>query len=169
MSGSDRVPAALQERYHEVIALTDKCCQELLTQEYGDLCRKMAASLCRKRPSPLISGKASTWACGIVYSIGRVNFLFDKSQTPYLRADELCGHFGLSTSTGTAKSKAIMDILNVGLMDPVWTLPSRQADNPMAWLIMVNGTVVDARAMPKEIQEEAIRRGLIPSLPVDGS
>ena len=165
MSGSDRVPAALQDRYNEIVILTDKCCQEYLTKEYCDLCRGMAAKLCRKRPSPVITGKANAWACGIVYSLGRVNFLFDKSQTPHLRADELCRHFELSTSTGAAKSKAIMDTLGIGLMDPAWTLPSRLADNPMAWLIQVDGMIIDARKLPRGIQEEAFRLGMIPYLP----
>jgi len=165
MSGSDQVPAALQAKYDEIVALTDKCCAALLTEEYGDLSRRLAAKLCRKRPSPLTSGKANGWACGIVYSLGRVNFLFDKSQDLSLRAEDLCRHFELSTSTGTAKSKVIMDALEIGVMDPHWTLPSRMADNPMVWLIQVDGMMVDARKLPREIQEEAVRRGIIPYLP----
>ena len=165
MSGSDRIPAALQDRYNEIVALTDKCCQEHLTKEYCDLCCGLAAKLCRKCPPPVTTGKANAWACGIVYSLGRVNFLFDKSQMPHLRADELCQHFELSTSTGAAKSKAIMDALDIGVMDPHWTLPSRMADNPMAWMIQVNGMIVDARKLPREIQEEAFRLGMIPYLP----
>jgi hypothetical protein len=35
----------------------------------------------------------------------------------------------------------------------------------MAWMIEVNGLVVDARRLPREIQEEAFRKGLIPSIP----
>ena len=165
MSGSERVPAALQGKYDEIVTLTDRFCQQHLTEEYRDLCRRMAAILCRKRPSPLVTGKPNTWACGIVYAVGRVNFLFDKSQTPHMRADELCPHFSLSPKTGSAKSTAIMELLKIGPMDPKWTLPSRLADNPMAWLIEVNGLIVDARKAPREIQEEAFRRGWIPYLP----
>jgi hypothetical protein len=165
MSESERVPAALQSQYDEIVALTDTFCQRHLNQEYRDLCRRMAATLCRKRPSPVATGKSKTWACGIVYSVGRINFLFDKSQTPHLRADELCQHFGLSPKTGSAKSTTIMDLLKSGQADPHWTLPSRMGDNPMAWLIQVNGLIVDARQVSREIQEEAFRRGLIPYLP----
>ena len=125
----------------------------------------MAAKLCRKRPSPLSTGTATSWACGIVYSVGRVNFLFDKTQTPHLRAEELCRHFALSASTGAAKSKAIMAALDIGVLDADWTLPSRLGSNPMAWLIRVDGLMVDARHLPREIQEEAFRRGVIPYLP----
>jgi hypothetical protein len=165
MSQSERVPAALQSPYDEIVALTDPFCQRHLNEEYRDLCRRMAATLCRKRPSPVATGKTKTWACGMVYSVGRINFLFDQSQTPHLRADELCQHFGLSPKTGSAKSTAIMDLLKSGPADPHWTLPSRMGDNPMAWLIQVNGLVVDARQVPREIQEDAFRRGLIPYLP----
>jgi len=71
----ERVPTALQGRYDAIVALTDQCCEQHLTEEYRDLCRRLTAKLCRKRPSPLATGKANTWACGIVYALGRVNFL----------------------------------------------------------------------------------------------
>jgi hypothetical protein len=165
MGKSERVPAAIQGKHDEIVALTDGFCQQHLNEEYRDLCRRMAATLCRKRPPPVATGKANTWACAIVYSVGRANFLFDKSQTPHMRADELCQQFGVSPKTGSAKSTAIMDLLRFGPMDPQWTLPSLMADNPMAWLIQVDGLIVDARHVPREIQEEAFRRGMIPYLP----
>jgi hypothetical protein len=37
-------------------------------------------------------------------------------------------------------------------------------DNPVAWLIQVDGFTVDARRASREIQEEAFRRGMIPYL-----
>jgi hypothetical protein len=49
--------------------------------------------------------------------------------------------------------------------DPSWTLPSKVAQNPMIWMISVNGLIIDARNAPPEIQLEAFRRGLIPYLP----
>lgn len=52
-------------------------------------------------------------------------------------------------------------------MDPDWTLPSRLDDNPLAWLITVDGFIIDARYAPRIIQEEAYRRGLIPYIPED--
>ena len=39
------------------------------------------------------------------------------------------------------------------------------ANHPPSRMISVNGLMVDARRMPREIQEEAFRRGLIPYLP----
>ena len=42
----------------------------------------MAAALTRKRPSPLESRRARSWAAGIVYALGQVNFLSDDSREP---------------------------------------------------------------------------------------
>lgn len=37
--------------------------------------------------------------------------------------------------------------------------------NPMAWMIQVNGLIADARRLPREVHEEAFREGLIPYVP----
>jgi hypothetical protein len=155
----------MQAKYDEIVALTDAFCQEHLTDEYAQLCRKLAAKLSRKRPSPLASGRAKSWAAAIVYTIARVNFLFDPNQTPHMRATDLCSEIGVSQGTASAKSTQIMDVLDIFQMHPEWSLPSQLDENPMAWLIMVNGLIVDARSMPRAIQEEAYRKGLIPYVP----
>jgi hypothetical protein len=36
----------------------------------------------------------------------------------------------------------------------------------LAWLVEVNGLIVDARMLPIELQTEAQRLGLIPNLPL---
>jgi hypothetical protein len=87
--GEEKVPKKMQAVYDAIVALTDKVCQEHLTEEYAQASRHLAATLCRKRPSPLASGKPESWACGIVYTLGQVNFLFDRSQTPYVSAQDL--------------------------------------------------------------------------------
>jgi hypothetical protein len=159
------VPRALRPHYERIVALTDPFCAQHLSEEYAQLCRRLAAALCRKRPSPLLTGKIEVWACAIVYALGRVNFLFDKTQTPHLRADELCALFGVGKNTAAAKAKLIQGALNMGFLDPRWCLPSKMDDNPMAWMITVNGLIVDARHAPPDVQEEAFRLGLIPYLP----
>jgi hypothetical protein len=161
----DSVPKKMQARYGEIVALTDAFCEKHLTDEYAQLCRKLAAKLSRKRPSPLARGRAQSWAAAILYTIARVNFLFDPSQTPHMRADELCRKMGVSQGTASAKSTQIMDMFGIIQMHPDWTLPSQIDENPMAWMIMVNGLIVDARHMPREIQEVAYRKGLIPYVP----
>jgi hypothetical protein len=42
----------------------------------------VVAGSARKRPSPLLCGERRIWAAGVVYAIGRVNFLADPDQKP---------------------------------------------------------------------------------------
>jgi hypothetical protein len=58
-------------------------------------------------------------------------------------------------------------MLRIRSFDPQWTLPSRMDRNPRAWMIQVNGLIVDARYLKREYQGEAFRRGLIPYIPAD--
>ncbi|MBN1963585.1 MAG: hypothetical protein JW910_02990 [Anaerolineae bacterium] len=158
---SERVPKAMQAKYDEITALTDAFCQDHLNEEYAALARKLTAALARKRPSPLNSGQVNSWACGIVYALGQVNFLFDQYQEPHIPAADLCALFGVASSTGGNKAKTIRDALKIRLFDSDWTLPSKIDANPMTWLISVNGYILDARYVSREIQEEAYRRGYI--------
>ena len=164
---SERVPKPMQETFNAIVALTDAFCRAHLDEEYAQLARQATAALCRKRPSPLATGNAKTWACGIVYALGSANFLFDKSQTPSMRAAELCAGFGVSQSTGSAKAKVVRDALGMGQMDPQWYRPSKMGDNPLVWMIMVDGFVVDVRRMSRAVQEIAYEKGLIPYIPGD--
>ncbi|MGZ8189845.1 MAG: DUF6398 domain-containing protein [Methylococcaceae bacterium] len=164
---SEQVPKNMQVVFDTIVALTDSFSQQHLNDEYAQLARYATAALCQKRPSPLLSGKADTWACGIIYALGFVNFLFDKSEKPFISAADLCTAFGVGKSTGSSKSKLVRDALNMMQLDPNWCLPSKMDNNPMAWMIMVNGLVVDARYVPREIQEMAYEKGLIPYIPAD--
>lgn len=162
---SETVPETMRAKYDEITRITNEFCQQHLNDEYAQLCRYLTAALSRKRPSPLSSGKAKTWACGIVHAIGMVNFLFDPSQTPHMKATELYQAFGVGQSTGQAKSKQIRDLMGMHQMDTNWCLPSMMDTNPLAWLVSVNGYIIDIRSAPRSLQEEAFQKGLIPYLP----
>ena len=164
-STSQTVPKEMQARFDEITQLTDAFSQAYLNDEYAQLCRQLTATLCRKRPSPLMRGKANTWACGIIHALGLVNFLYDSSQKPHVPASQIANHFGLSTSTMQTKSKQIRDLLDMYQMAPDWTIPSMIDQNPLIWMIQVNGLIMDARHAPRYIQEEAFRKGLIPYIP----
>jgi Domain of unknown function (DUF6398)/Plasmid pRiA4b ORF-3-like protein len=164
-STENKVPKQMQSKFAEITALTDAFCSTHLNAEYGSMSRKLTAALCRKRPSPLVRGKAKTWACGVVHALGMVNFLYDSSQTPHMKATELYKHFGVGQSTGQGKSKEIRDLMKMSYMSPDWCLPSRIEDNPLIWMVSVNGFIMDIRNAPRAIQEEAFDKGIIPYLP----
>src|SRR5437868_13467132 len=102
-SPSQHVPKDMQARFDEITQLTDTFCQTYLNDEYGQLCRDLTATLFRKRPSPLVRGKATTLPCGIIHAasygelclrflrvhrscrqpdrgIFRLHFLYDRAQ-----------------------------------------------------------------------------------------
>lgn len=155
----------MRDTYDAIVEITEAVCDEHLTDEYADLAREMTAALSRKRPSPLKQKQTASWAAGVLYALGQVNFLFDADEKPHLSATELCDHVGVSQSTGQRLAREIREALDLQPMDPDWSLPSKIDENPMAWTIMVDGMMVDARDMPKPIQEEAHRKGLIPYVP----
>lgn len=150
-----------------IVGLTDRFCEMHLNEEYAALCRKLAEKLARKRPSPILCGSPNTWASGIVRTIGWVNFLHDKSQTPHMRLIDIDAVFGISESSGAAKLAAIRKMLKIYYFDPNWTLPSRLDDNPLVWQLEVNGFTIDVRHAPREVQEIAFKKGLIPYIPAD--
>lgn len=159
------VPTAVRARYAEIVRLTDAACRQALNEEYAQMARTVAEALSRKRPSPLLGGRAPGWACGIVYAVGQMNFLFDKSSQPYLPPAELCALFGVSAGTGGTKAKEVRTILKARMMDPQWTLPSHMGQNPMAWMVMIDGIVVDARSLPLAYQKALFEAGFIPYVP----
>jgi hypothetical protein len=157
----------MQPIYDEIVALVDAVCRKHLDEEYAQLARDMTRVLARKRPSPLERGRKDVWAAAIVYSLANVNFLFDKTQEPHMKANELVDLFGVSQKTAANKARQIKDLLKMCQMDPRWWRPSKMEDNPLAWLVMINGLAVDARTLPVEIQEELVKRKLIPFVAVN--
>lgn len=150
-----------------VIKLIDQFCKAHLNEEYAVLCRRLAEKLNRKRPSPLLQGSPNAWASGIVRAVGGVNFLQDKTQTPHMRSTDIDHHLGTSPSSGAAKLAAIRKLFKMRQFDPEWTLPDRMDNNPMVWMLQVNGFMLDVRHAPREVQEIAFNKGLIPYIPAD--
>ena len=162
---SNSVPKGMLPIFEKIVGLTDDVCNRQLNSEYRDLARAMTVALCRKRPSPLTSGQPRTWAGGIVYVLGRINFLGDRSFPPYMTTADLCDAFGVGESTLHAKARVIEKSLRTRVFDPKWTLPGLIASNPFVWMAEVNGLLVDLRTMPREVQEAAFAKGIIPYIP----
>lgn len=162
----DAIPAEFRERYVELIEIVDQFCETYLNDEYREACYRLAAEMCIE-DSPIRSGKAKSWAAGLIWAVGRVNFLSDPSFEPTMTQKEFAQAIGVSPATISAKSGGIMDSLELMPLDPRYTIDSRLADNPMVWMIEVNGMIVDLRHVPREIQEAAFEQGIIPYIPAD--
>ena len=161
------VPKQMQASYESILALTEPFCRDHLNDEYRELAQRMAAALCRKRSSPVISGPARTWACAIIYALGKINFLSDRSTQPYMTMADLCRAFGVGQATASAKAQIILRTLRTHQLDPNWSLPSFVDMNPLVWMVEINGILIDLRDMPREVQEIAYAKGMIPYIPAD--
>jgi Domain of unknown function (DUF6398) len=160
-----KIPKGLRPVADEIVAITDRVCSAILDEEYADLARRAVAKLARKRPSPLSGGRRATWAAGVLYALGQVNYLFDPASEPYATAEQLSQAAGVAKSTMSGKAKQVRDLLRIGHFSPEFQRAGVVARNPLVWMIEVNGLVVDARRVPLEIQVEAFQRGLIPYVP----
>jgi hypothetical protein len=164
---STRVPDSMQSYYQAITEMTDKFCQQALNDDYKTYVRYVTAALCRKRPSPLVRGKINTWAGSIVYALGSVNFLFDRSFEPYIGGNDLAAAFNISSSTAGNKAKQIRDMLKMDSWNHHWCLPGMMDDSPAAWMIMLGEVIIDARTLPQAVQRAAYEKGLIPYVHAD--
>jgi hypothetical protein len=162
----NEVPQAYRDRFDAIVERTDTFCDRHLKDEYKQLCREMAISICQSG-SPVLKGKPEGWAAGIVYALGRVNFLTDPSQTPHMKYTKIAKGFGVSTATMQAKTRIIWNGLDLMPFHPDWSLPSKLDNNPLVWMLKVNGFIVDIRDAPREAQVAAYEQGLIPYIPAD--
>jgi hypothetical protein len=94
-----------------------------------------------------------------------VNFLGDPSQPHYLKAEDIARGLGISPATLMNRSRVIRQRLKLQRMDPRWSTKKMLDRNPLVWMVLVNGIPADIRRAPRNIQEEACRRGLIPFVP----
>lgn len=152
----------------QIIALTNAFCSKHLDEEYRELCEDLAWEALEEG-LPLEKGRPADWASGIVHAIGFVNFLQDPSRPINMTSMQIAEGFGVSQQTMQTKSKIIRDKLDLIQMDPDWCLPSRLGDNPLVWMLEVDGFIMDVRYAPIEFQREAYRLGLIPYVPGEGS
>lgn len=154
------------EAADRIVKLTNAFCLKHLNEEYRELCEDMIAELV-DMDMPLEKGKPAGWASGIVHAAGFVNFLQDPSLSPHMTSPQIAEGFGVSQQTMQTKSKIIRDELDLIQFDPDWCLPSLLQDNPLVWMVSVDGFIMDIRQAPKDVQEEAYQLGLIPYIPAD--
>lgn len=163
-----RIPVALRPVAEEIVAITDAVCSAVLDEEYARLARRAVVKLARKRPSPLLSGRRATWGAGVVYALGRANFLTDPTIEPFLTADQLSEAFGVAKSTMSNKARLVEDLLRISPFSPEFQRADIAEHNPLIWIVELDGLAVDARHLPFEYQADAFQRGLIPYIPALG-
>lgn len=147
----------ISRKAEELVNLASQFSKQFLDDEYSSLCVKMITKLSKKRQVPFLNGKIEIWAAAIIYALGQINFLFDKSFKPCVSADEICDFSGLKKSTVSQKAKSIRDMLKLNYFDAEFSTKQNQDENPMNDLVEINGFIVPIGSLPDDIREQ-IRR-----------
>ena len=101
-------------------------CKQYLDDEYDKLCEKMIDKMARKQIPPFLSGKLEVWAASIIYAIGQVNFLFDKSSKPHVSGENIATYFKVSQSTIGQKAKTIRDMFKMSYYNEEFLIKKMQ-------------------------------------------
>lgn len=159
-----KIPRAARPYAEQVVAVTDAVCLEHLDAEYADLFRRPAET---RTQTSIASdaGDPRIWGAGVVYAIGQLNFLFDKSQPVHLTADQLGDAVDVKKTTMSNKAQLIRDLLNLSHFDTEFSRRELIERSPLTWMLQVDGLIVDARQLPRALQVEACEMGLIPHVP----
>lgn len=96
-----------------VLNLIEKYCTANLDAEYNRLCKKVYMDLLNENPEIFNRGKPEIWAAAIIWAIGSVNFLDDRSFLPYASLSDVCGYFNTNNSTTGQKASLIRSTLNM--------------------------------------------------------
>lgn len=111
----DAIPADVHDRVAEVLALVDRCCDELLDAEYRSACRRFLAGAAAGDPEIFRRrGRAATAAAATCWVIGKANGLFDAAAGGrHLQVKDLVGHFGIGQSSVSQRSEPLLRAIGV--------------------------------------------------------
>lgn len=104
-------------RQEQLVEMVSSFCDEQLDGEYKQLSIKLIEKMGRKHEVPFKRGKLEIWSSAVIYALGQINFLFDKSFEPYSTPDEICDYFGTKKSTVSNKAHTIREMFNLDPFD----------------------------------------------------
>lgn len=100
-----------------------------------------------------MTGSLDIWAASIVYTIGTLNFLFDKSFKPYIPSSDIHECLGTKSSTISAKSRLIKDLLKLNRFNNEFSTKHVFDINPLNQLVIVDGLLYPIESLPEEYQK----------------
>jgi hypothetical protein len=137
----------IKKRQMKILDLIKSFTDEKLDTEYFELSKNLLMKLARKRDVPFTRGRLDIWAGSIIYAIGSINFLFDKSFEPYVSSSEIAEYFNAGQSTILSKAKTIKELTKIELFDPKFSTEHVQENNPWNNLTMTdNGFIIPKSA-----------------------
>lgn len=143
----------IKEREKKLLDMTGIFCSKKLDDDYFQLCEKLIKKMGRKREVPFKRGKLEIWAAAVIYAIGSINFLFDKSFEPYITAQQISDYFGTKNSTVSNKARQIREMFNLTMFDNEFATEQMNETNPFNDLVIVDGLIVSLSSIPADLQE----------------
>lgn len=99
------IPDDVHPRLREVLDLCDRCCQDLLDQEFQTACRRLLARVARGDPNMFRrAGRADTAAAAVCWAVGKANDLFSPIGRGMLVKD-LLAHFAIKQGSVSQRAE----------------------------------------------------------------
>jgi hypothetical protein len=143
----------IKERENRLLELTKTFCSQKLDNDYSQLCEKLILKMGRKQDVPFKKGKLEIWAAAVIYAIGSINFLFDKSFEPYITPQQISNYFGTKNSTVSNKARQIREMFNLTTFDNEFATQYINESNPINDMVIVDGFIVPLSSLPENLQE----------------
>jgi hypothetical protein len=143
----------MKEKEKQLLEITGAFCRQKLNDEYFQLCEKLIKKMGRKREVPFKRGKLEIWAAAVIYTIGSINFLFDKSFEPYISSKQMNEYFGTKGTTVSNKARIIKDMFDLWYFSPEFSTSAMELNNPFNTMVMVDGLIVPINNLPESMQQ----------------
>jgi Domain of unknown function (DUF6398) len=102
------IPDDATARVQQVLALADRCCEEMLDFEYRTACRRVLARVASTDPEIFRrKGRAETAAAALVWIVGKANDLFEL-RTGGMQVRDLMSHFGLGQGSVSQRAATML-------------------------------------------------------------
>jgi len=145
--------AQIKAKEEELLDLTAAFCAQKLNDEYFQLCEKLIRKLGQEEEVPFKRGKIGIWAAAVVYAIGSINFLFDKSFEPYMTAEQISEYFGTKNSTVSNKARRIKKMFDMWHFDREFSTQRMAEKDPRNNMVVVDDLIVPLSMIPEHLQE----------------
>jgi hypothetical protein len=129
-------------------------CKKQLNQEYEDIYKKVFQDLLKIDMDIFNRGKADIWAAAVVWAVGSINFLGDKSFEPYTTLADVCQYFNANTSTVGQKASKIRELLDMNYLNSDYLIESPAGKFLDSLVMIPDGFIVPSYMFEDEFNED---------------
>jgi hypothetical protein len=116
------IPDDVHTKVAEVLALCDRCCEEMLDTEYRTACRRLLARAATGNPDVFRrKGRTETAAAAICWIVAKDNDVFGR-WGPGLLVKDLMAHFGLQQGGVSQRADTMMKAAGYDPSTRTWEL-----------------------------------------------